>query len=226
MNDFDKAIIYYKEGKFQEALDILNNLLANKPTETDFLLYRGRILSRLGRLEEALTDFDALINIDAQNTNFISDRAVVLHLLKKNDEALRAFDYAIELDGSNPYRYSSRAYFKDRIGDLEGAIADYERAVSIDPEDAVSYNNKGIVEEKLGYKNRAQESLRKADELAGYEPRKEKLPAIDKEPMIPQEEINDTPLTVTSYFETLKNVFTDKATRREFMDFVFKRKRH
>lgn len=226
MANFEKGISLYKEGKFEEALKVFNDLIIGNPSETEFLLYRGRIRSRLGRLEEALVDFDQLIAIDGKNTNFISDRAVVLHLLKRNDEALSAFDYAIKLDSNNPYRYSSRAYLRDRLGDFKGSIIDYERAIELDPEDAVAYNNKGIVEDKLGYQNRAKESLRRADELAGYQPRETAIPQENgKLPEVgnqKEQEVMQEKSLANTYIDTLKKVFTDKNTRDEFIDFIFK----
>jgi tetratricopeptide (TPR) repeat protein len=150
----------------------------------------------------------------------------VLHLLKRNKEAMTAFDKALNLDPQNPYRYSSRAYFKDRIGDLEGAIADYEKAIELDPEDAVAYNNKGLVEEKLGYQNRAKKSFKQADELVGYKPKETEIPqkpASDLPPIGNAEEGRDK-LSFKNYLSTVKNVITDQKTRKEFLNFLFKKK--
>ncbi|MDN3670884.1 tetratricopeptide repeat protein [Echinicola jeungdonensis] len=236
MSNLQTGISYYKEGKFEEALTVFNELMEQSPKEPAHLLYRGRILSRLGRLENALSDFDQLALLDAYNPDFISDRAVVLHLLKRNEEALSEMGRALNLDPQNPYRYSSRAFLKDRIGDLKGAIEDYEKAIELDPEDAVAYNNKGIVEEKLGYKERSQNSYHTADKLVGGEksqgdstppePQKKQYSDFNKsisgeEKMEPIPDSGQKKVSFSDYMQVIKKVFSDKGTWNEFISFIW-----
>ncbi len=220
------GITYYKEGKFEEALQVFDRLVSLEGPKAEYLHYRARVQSRLGALEQAISDFDALMELEPYNTTFISDRAVVLHLLKRNDEAMRAFDQALNLDPQNPYRYSSRAYFKDRIGDFQGAIDDYERAIALDPEDAVAQNNKGMIEEKLGYLGASRKSYSAADELTGHSPSKSPEPkpetadgprAANVPFQLEQEEKSNN---LSHFFITLKQLFTNKETRNEFKTFI------
>lgn len=220
------GITYYKEGKFEEALQVFDRLLNLEGPQAEYLHYRARIQSRLGALDKAIGDFDALMELEPYNTTFISDRAVVLHLLKRNDEAMRAFDQALNLDPQNPYRYSSRAYFKDRIGDLQGAIADYERAIALDPEDAIAQNNKGMIEEKLGYLSASRKSFSVADELTGHTPAKsmeskQETGSGPKASSVPfQLEDNEKATKLAHFFTTLKKIITDRETRSEFKSFI------
>lgn len=234
--NFEQATELYKEGKFQEALEIYNGLIRKNPNQTQLHLNRGRVLSRLGKTELAIVDFDLIVDFEPYNTDFISDRAVVLHLLKRNEEALVEFDRATNLDPNNPYRYSSRAYFKDRIGDLNGAIQDYDKAIELDPEDAVAYNNRGMVEEKVGYQARAKKSFKLADDLVGYktpEPTgsndttssdsqssnesKAPLPKIGNS-QIPRK----SSMSIGHYWQTFISIFTDSKTREDFANYLKK----
>jgi tetratricopeptide (TPR) repeat protein len=228
--NFEKGIALYKEGKFDEALEIFDVLIASRTGQAELHLYRGRILTRMGKGEAALRDFDLLIEKEPYNTDYISDRGVVLHLMGRNEEALSELDRAANLDPKNPYRYSSRAFFKDRIGDLKGAIADYETAIELDPEDAVSYNNKGLVEEKMGYRDRSKESFQKSDELTGYKPGQldkstSNLPPVGKQPesqVTESAEIEEKHTKVSSnhFWGTIKSLLQDASTRKEFLAFV------
>lgn len=232
MESLEIGIDHYKKGRFEEALQVFNQLIASAGPQPEHLHYRARIQSRLGALDQAINDFDTLIGLDPYNTTFISDRAVVLHLLKRNEEAMQAFDQALNLDPNNPYRYSSRAYFRDRIGDLKGAIEDYEQAIALDPEDAISLNNKGLVEEKLGYQAASRKSFSEADRLTGYSPSQHKQPEKDRAeskigndasgPIAPQEAAPEKSksLSVKHFFMILNKLVTDKATRKEFTDFI------
>ena len=136
--NFEKGVALYKEGDFETALAVFQELSSAEHGNAQFHLFRGRTLTRLGKGDEALADFDILIELEPYNTDFMSDRGVVLHLLGRNEDALTELDRAANLDPRNPYRYSSRAYLKDRIGDFLGAIADYEKAL-LQPEDAEAY---------------------------------------------------------------------------------------
>ena len=69
--NFETGISLYKEGKFQEALEVFNFLIEKDDSSTELLLYRGRILSRLGQTENALADFDKIVALEPYNTNFI-----------------------------------------------------------------------------------------------------------------------------------------------------------
>ena len=226
--NFEIGLNLYKEGKFEEALVCFNWLIEQQKGKTELHLYRGRILSRLGKGEAALEDFDFLVQMEPYNTDYISDRGVVLHLLGRDQEALTEFDRAANLDPYNPYRYSSRAFFKDRIGDLAGAIEDYEKAIELDPEDAIAYNNKGLVEEKMGYREKAKRSFTKADDLVGYKPESKSsdLPPIGspaKKTGTPTQLIRaseNQKLNVGHFWKTLKSVFTESQSQKEFFGFV------
>lgn len=226
--DFEKGVAQYKEGNFEAALTIFNDLIIQETGNPTLYLYRGRILTRLGKGLEALADFDVLIQLEPYNTDYMSDRGVVLHLLGRNEEALEELDRAANLDPNNPYRYSSRAYLKDRIGDLPGAIADYEKAIELDPEDAVAYNNLGLVEEKMGRKEKAQQHFNRADSLSGYPPKKEPAQAqitsttsgekkLEKQPSPVTKTAN---LTLGHFVAVLKGIFTEPTTRKEFAVFL------
>src|SRR5690606_28493253 len=204
---------------------IFNQLVTNNASNPSYLLFRGRIHSRIGSLDLALRDFDQLLEMEPQNADYISDRAVVLHLLKRHQEALKELDRALSMDPENPYRYASRAFLKDRTGDLDGAIADYEKAIEMDPEDAISINNKGIVEEKLGYKQRATESFKRADELVGYQPNGSAIPTgsnapAENSPVTPPDGEDEKKVSFSSYLSTLGEILTDQKVRKDFFEFV------
>lgn len=233
MKAFDLSVSYFKEGKFEEALEEINKCLNEEANNLEYRFFRARVSSRLGKFEAALADFDHLIGLEPFNPTYISDRAVVLHLLKRNQEAMEEFDRALNLEPLNPYRYSSRAYFKDRIGDLKGAIEDYEKAIELDPEDAVAYNNKGIIEEKMGYMKQSKKSFNKADDLIGYKGPSSTKETIEQEsksnfPPIgkpldnedKEKETSEKKLSFSGYFDILKGVFTNKHTQKEFIDFI------
>lgn len=226
--NFEKGVALYKEGDFETALAVFQELSSNEQGNPQFHLFRGRTLTRLGKGAEALADFDVLIELEPYNTDFMSDRGVVLHLLGRNEDAVIELDRAANLDPKNPYRYSSRAYLKDRIGDFLGAIADYEKTIELDPEDAVAFNNLGLVEEKLGRKEKAKDYFQKADSLSGYPPKKEvevpaeALPNQSQKSKATRPRTNPSKVNLTAghFIVVIQGIFTKSAIRKEFSTYV------
>ncbi|WP_228780178.1 tetratricopeptide repeat protein [Aquiflexum lacus] len=230
VENFEKGVAFFKEGKFRQALEQVNLSISKDAENLEFYFFRARVNSRLGEFNSSLEDFDFLISQEPYNPTYINDRAVVLHLLKRNDEAMSEFDRAVNLEPGNPYRFASRAYFKDRIGDLLGSIRDYEKAIELDPEDAVSYNNKGLVEEKLGYIQKSKTSFKKSDDLIGYEPEYHDQ-NINQGSEFPKAKTNDSnnlnqginsdnQMNISKYFGMISKLISDKGTRIEFWKFL------
>jgi tetratricopeptide (TPR) repeat protein len=230
VENFEKGVAFFKEGKFKQALEQVNISISKDAENLELYFFRARVNSRLGEFDSSLKDFDFLILQEPYNPTFINDRAVVLHLLQRNDEAMSEFDRAVNLEPGNPYRFASRAYFKDRIGDLLGSIRDYEKAIELDPEDAVSYNNKGLVEEKLGYIQKSKKSFKKSDDLIGYIPgfqnqnedqESDLTRAMNPDSGNLEQEINsDNQTNFSRYLEVISKLFSDKQTRNEFWEFL------
>lgn len=197
-------------------------------------------LLRAGNPQAALDKLHLALEICPDHPDYLSERGVVYFHLEKFDLALIDLDRAQLLEPENPYRYSSRAYVKDRVGDLEGAITDYSKAVELDPEDAVAYNNLGLVQEKMGYQNKAQSNFNKADELADKKGFFDRIPDNEKQTKPEPEKFilpgkhktanyikkdDDSSAKKESKWGIIKSVFTSKEGFKDFMSFIFKRKK-
>jgi tetratricopeptide (TPR) repeat protein len=231
----EKATQLFKEGKFSDALPLVNTYIQENQEDSEAFYLRTRIYTRMGHFNEALGDFEILINNDPFNPSFITDRAIVLHLLKRNDESLSELDRAVNLDPKNPYRYSSRAFIKDRIGDLKGAISDYEKSIELDPEDAIAYNNLGIILEKSGNQDKAKKHYKLADELNeqihGISNKKTENELERADPIEikkANEPITEDPLAINktskisfkAFIDTIKQIFINKSVRKDFVNFL------
>lgn len=186
----------------------------------------------LAKLKQKDRDFKAAfefyqkaLEIEPYNADILSDAGVCLFNLDRKKEALDYLDKAANLDPKNSFRYSSRGFIKASLGDIMGGIEDYKRCIELDPEDAVAYNNLGMLEEQLGYKEQAQKSFEKADELSKLlednnivlesSLEKEKNSEIDvKDEVIIEEtkEVNSVSI--------IKQIFTSKNTFSEFISFI------
>ena len=64
----DLGRIYYRDGRYQEALDILHSAESLAPNNPQRLFYLGRTQIETGRLKEAVVTFEKLISINAGYT--------------------------------------------------------------------------------------------------------------------------------------------------------------
>ncbi|MFP5471021.1 MAG: tetratricopeptide repeat protein [Bacteroidia bacterium] len=178
------------------------------------------------KLKQKQRDFNAALNlylkaleVEPYNPDLLSDTGVCLFNLDRKKEALDYLDRAANLEPNNSYRYSSRAFIKAALGDVQGGIEDYEKCIELDPEDAIAYNNLGMLQEQLGYKKQAENTFKKADELA--EILKENNISFSKEETIISETfVDDIDTKPTSFFKELKAVFTSKKSFKEFIHFI------
>jgi Flp pilus assembly protein TadD len=69
--NFEKGVALYKEGDFEAALTVFQELSRSEHGNVHFHLFRGRTLTRLGKGAEALADFDILIELEPYNTDCI-----------------------------------------------------------------------------------------------------------------------------------------------------------
>ena len=166
-----------------------------------------------GEFEECITHVNKAIKDFENDPDLHALRAEAFFKLNKYEEALKDFNKAARIEPLNPYRYSSRAFLKDAMGDTRGAVDDYKKAYELDPNDATILNNMGVLEEKLGYKEAAKKRFDLADTL--YQ--------LDQENLIIEEDSASNSLEKPkdeNYFQILNKIFSNKAYRKEYIQFL------
>jgi Flp pilus assembly protein TadD len=212
---------HLRAGRLDEALQSFELAIESAPDDHRAIYYSALTHLKLSQETTALLQFNRALELSPDNANYISDLAVAKLRLGDNGGALRDLDRCVQLDPSNSYRYSLRAFARNSAGDVAGAIEDYRKAVDLDPEDSIAYNNLGLAEEMLGYNDRAQQNFATADRLAGIQtaPKDHTIRFDHKKTEVLEQMTveNDRP---TTYLEVVKRIFTRKADRKEFLDFL------
>lgn len=176
----------------------------------DFFL-KGSNSYKNKEYREAIHFYSKHIELYPEDVNGYYERAMSFYHLGELNKAVLDLDRAQTLEPNNAFRYSSRAYVKSNLKDVDGAIADYKKAVHLDPEDAVAYNNLGLLLEQKGYKKRAEESFKKADQLKGEEP-------SNMEAIISPEKLEV--VSEQNEASTLNDVLKGLATKRGWNEFI------
>ncbi len=137
----DQAKKLFEEKKYQEALGVVDALIAKDPNNAEFHAWKGNIMGSL-----------------AQGNP--------MDMMKYGTGAMQEFDKALELDAENVSGHFGRGVGRLMApqgfgGDLDGAIQDFEfaSAKGAFPE---AYYYLGVAYQKKGLKDKAREAFKKA----------------------------------------------------------------
>jgi len=185
--------------------------------------------------ESAIDLFSKALQIENDKSKVYYNRGVAYLNLEKIDLAIFDFNKLIELDPNNAFNYSCRAFAKARSTNKKGALEDYEKALELDPDNPITYNNMGLVQEEIGYMEQAQKSFEQSDDLRKKEEANKIINATEdqiiKQTVDTRIENLEHKLNIensslanenepTSKGKIVKDIFTDKNTFKEFMNFI------
>ena len=139
--DFKSANSYYEDayileenGKYEEAIKLLDKAIAKNPKFLGAYINRGVDKSILGRKAEAIKDYNKVIEIDPENVLALFNKANNLHEIKKYNEAIGLYDKIMNLKGGEPLtiNWTQNPYFKNEKADYDVNSFDiiFRRAVS------------------------------------------------------------------------------------------------
>jgi len=195
--DFKTAEEYYdlayeleEQGKFKEAIELLDKAIEKKPEFRPGLLQRGYCKIQIENDLGAIRDFKKILSFDKDNTLALYNIGVCHYNLKNYEKSIQSFTLALNSKGSKPnsqiqvelvlpgevdndsnytlYDNEIRfdrgsAYFKN--SDFDNAISDLKKVLETNYKSAES--NFWLAESYLGLKDTAMacEKLKKSAEL-------------------------------------------------------------
>ncbi|UCB45324.1 MAG: tetratricopeptide repeat protein [Spirochaetota bacterium] len=130
---YERAGILYKNGRFEEALKLFQELLAKNPRKKIYFWNIGLCYEQLGNYEMALVEFNKL----ALSTSF--------------DSSLKEVDI-----------HNKIALLNLKINNIDKAWKEFQIVASIDPEHAESFYNLGLISVRKSDYQRAMDYFEKA----------------------------------------------------------------
>lgn len=147
--------IALKQNSYQEAIDILSNLIAKDSLNPKAFYYRGIGYANLNNYEAAIEDYQKSKSISA-NTDIIRLEELIVLTLEDFGSGVSGYDSDVESDRNFTDAFYERGYFKLNIDDLDGALSDLDRAIDINQKYAKAYYYKGLV---LARKNELEKAI-------------------------------------------------------------------
>jgi tetratricopeptide (TPR) repeat protein len=136
-----------KAGRFQEALMLVDDALANDPEVPILLSLKGAILDELGRYEQALALHETALAHAARVAEYADDVALAtgvlwrqrgntLYDMKRYQVALASYDEALRLDPEESTYWQSRGSTLQKLSRYPEAVEAYQRANALTPGNA------------------------------------------------------------------------------------------
>ncbi|MEH1822101.1 MAG: tetratricopeptide repeat protein [Nostoc sp.] len=95
---FQQAMVLQDAGKFNEAVDYYNNVLAIDPCHVESWINKGLALWRLEYHEAALQSYNSALEFEPRNAIAWMNKGNTLSSLGQDEEALSCYDRALEID--------------------------------------------------------------------------------------------------------------------------------
>lgn len=131
---YDKALVYYRDGKTGEALTLIEEVADLDLDQAGYLIERGLELMQRNEYAEALEVFDEAANVCPQYADVRRNLALCMVHEGRLDEAIGEFLEALAI---NPSFVGARIDLADtyaKKGERDRAIAEFERIIETDPD--------------------------------------------------------------------------------------------
>ena len=146
---FDNAFELHEAGKFQEALEAYNKVIALKPNHNDALINIGCVLEDIGEKEQALFYLNKAIELE-ENFRAYYNCGFIYKRQRKYNLAIQNYTRAIELNPLDISAYNDRGFCYSQIEKYDDAINDLTRAMELNPLDLISTYNRGWCYSQIG----------------------------------------------------------------------------
>ena len=157
----------YDNNYFDEALEVLDQMLEIDPSNIDLIYNKGLILAVIGKHSKAIEYFDKVLATDANDINLLYNKGLSLGKLEKDNEAIEYYDKVLAIDPNDINALNNKGVTLAKKNKDEKALECYNRVLAIYPNRINTLINKG----SLLYKTREyNEAIICFDKVLGIEP--------------------------------------------------------
>lgn len=162
---FKKAVVLQQRNRNEEALQLLDQLIAKSPRYEEAYILKSRIFLDLGRFAEAQEACGKALEINPKNAPAYNNLGLVYSRRGDVRGAMAAFQKALSLDPSLLVARANLGYLYAEVGLYPSAIEQYEKVVKLQPKNGRIFIILGQLYLKKGEHQKAVETLRKGISL-------------------------------------------------------------
>ena len=131
---YDQGIKLYYDRKFNEALDLFNQILAIEPENYLALNGKGATYAFQGRYDEGVTLIKQAIQLKPDFVYARFNLGLAYELAGNYEESILSYKEALKLDAKDVWSYYGIASIYGRRGDVEQVIEWLRPAIALEPE--------------------------------------------------------------------------------------------
>ncbi|MCU0631534.1 MAG: tetratricopeptide repeat protein [Methanolinea sp.] len=130
--------LYYKQGKFQDAIECFDRVIEMDPSHVEAWREKGICLKELGRYEEALQCFNRALELNGKSPDAYYAKGETLEKLGKEngdfslfEQAIACFDTVLQKEPDNVNAWNYRGVCLKELGKSEEARRSFDKAQTI-----------------------------------------------------------------------------------------------
>lgn len=139
LNNYASALI--KTGRFQAALQTVDQALLQNPVYVRARVNRGKALRELGRLVEAVAELHEVLNMQPGYVPALINLGEALGALGDLSAAASYLEHAVRLEPKRAEVHSALGMVRLQAGDTTRALTDLQTAVSLAPQHSEMHAN-------------------------------------------------------------------------------------
>ena len=128
----ERSRVLVRNARHAEAIQVLDSVLARRPSSADALKLRGNAYRGMGDPHRAILDYDQALAIEPSNSRVVHDRGAAFQDQLELERALQDFSTAIRLDSTYALAWKDRGRTHFYLGRLADAAADTRRGLALD----------------------------------------------------------------------------------------------
>jgi protein O-GlcNAc transferase len=137
------AFAAQQRGAAAEANELLGQVLAMPPDDSEAWFTRGTLLQSLGMLEDAVTAYREALHRRPGFPEALNNRAAALRALRRMDEALMSANQALTVRPTYPRALNNRGLIALDAGRGSAAVEDFRSALALEPRFPEALHNLG-----------------------------------------------------------------------------------
>ena len=126
-----------ENGKYDEAIDLLSEVITNDPADLGALIHRGLYYKKINNYIEALSDYDVVIKNETGIAKAYHNRGNLRVMIKDLNGALEDYNEAISVDENLSITYFNRGVLNILMGYQYEGCMDIQKSRELGYEEAV-----------------------------------------------------------------------------------------
>jgi len=149
-DDNVEQLVY--EGRYDEALEQIEDLLAEQPDRADLIMQRGDVLGMLGATTEAATQYEEAIRICPDFLEARIKLGTQYLLLHADESAAQQFNIAVEINDKIVDAYIGLSIAQQSAGKDTDALGTLSLAAAIQPNSSLLFAQAATLQFEAGFR--------------------------------------------------------------------------